>query len=100
MLRDEEGPCTAEEGFRHVRDKTSEVPQELRCLPSPPSSADGSHLRGVPVVQLRDHMEEFCSLITDSGQSELRFGLGEPHGQPLGLERRKPHGRFGCLRWL
>jgi hypothetical protein len=41
--------------------------------------------------QLRYDILEFCPLTADAGQRELRLGLDEPHGWPLGPERRKPY---------
>jgi hypothetical protein len=51
---------------------------------------DVLHLCGVSLVHLRYNMMQFCSLIAHAGQRELRLGLGEPHGWPLGPERRDP----------
>jgi hypothetical protein len=56
------------------------------------------YLCGVPVVQLKDNMIEFGSLIADAGQRELSLGLGEPQGWPIGPERQKAycHSRYLC----
>jgi hypothetical protein len=60
---------------------------------------DDVHLRSVSVVQLRD-VVELRSLFADAGQGELCLNLNEPHCWPLGIERLKPHGNSGYLRWL
>jgi hypothetical protein len=57
------------------------------------------HLRGIPVVQLPDDVLKFSSLTVDAGQGELRLGLGEPHGWPLGPERGEPHAYYRYLCW-
>jgi hypothetical protein len=65
-----------------------------RCVGVPfgQGGNDVLHFRGVPVVQLRDDMEELGFLAADTGQGELCLGLGEPHGRPLGPEWREPYG--------
>jgi hypothetical protein len=52
------------------------------------------------LVQLRYDVMKFCPLTANAGQRELRLGLGEPHGWPLGPERWKPYGHSGYLRRL
>jgi hypothetical protein len=46
------------------------------------------HFRGIPVVQLLDHITELYLFAADAGQGKLCLGLGEPDGRPLGLEWR------------
>jgi hypothetical protein len=52
------------------------------------------------LVQLRYDIVKFYPLTAYAGQRELRLSLGEPHGWPLGPERRKPYGHSGYLRGL
>jgi hypothetical protein len=51
---------------------------------------------GGPAARLRGRT---CPLAVDAGQEKLLLGLGEPHGWPLGPERREPHGHSRYLRW-
>jgi hypothetical protein len=60
-------------------------------------SDDVLHLCGLPVLELRDDMVKFCSLIADASEWELSLSLSEPHGWPLGPERWEPHSNSGCL---
>ena len=55
--------------------------------------------RGVPVVQLRDHIAELGLLAADAGQGKLCLGSGEPHGWSLGPELRESHGHSGYFCW-
>jgi hypothetical protein len=52
----------------------------------------------VSVIQLRDHLAELSLLAPDAGEGKLCISLGEPRGQPLGSERRKPHIHSGYFR--
>jgi hypothetical protein len=53
---------------------------------------DVFHLRGVPLVQLRDYVKEIGPLAADAGQEEVRLSLGEPNGWSLGPEGWESHG--------
>jgi hypothetical protein len=53
---------------------------------------DFFHLRGVPLVQLRDYVKELGPLAAVAGQEKQRLGLGEPKGWSLGPERWESHG--------
>jgi hypothetical protein len=53
---------------------------------------DFFHLRGLPLVQLRDHVKELDPLAADTSQEKLPLGLDEPDGWSFGPERWESHG--------
>ena len=42
-------------------------------------------------LQLRYYVVEFGCLTGNAGESELRFGVGEPEARPIGSESREAH---------
>jgi hypothetical protein len=53
------------------------------------------YFRGLPVVQLPDHLAELGFLVANASQVELCFSFGERHCWSLGPEWRKSHSH--CL---